>query len=102
MVIETNDGIHAAQRFDKTINLAGGIQLTFACRTSRDRAMSWRSFWRWLVLATRILAPSSTPMNSSLRRNPNYPKCGHPDDLKTPPDPNAGRKKLRDAIKAGH
>ena len=96
-VLINNDGVHAPLRADGSINLAGGIH------TMRVSYFQGPRFTIALMLG--VSGPGETEFrvfNTNEFKPPSDPadwKYGNPDDLKTPPDDNAGRKKLRDAVK---
>jgi hypothetical protein len=96
-VLINNDGVHGPLRADGGINLAGGIH------TMRVSYFQGPRFTIALMLG--VSGPGETEFrvfNTNEFKPPADPadwKYGSPDDLKTPPDPNAGRKKLRDVVK---
>ena len=92
-----NDGVHAVLAVDKAINLAGGIhriRLSYF-QGPRFSVALMLGVWgpgdkQWKVFNTNEFKPPA---------NPEDWKYGSPEDLKDPPDPDAGRKKLKDALK---
>jgi hypothetical protein len=93
-----NDGVHATLRMDTIVKLSGGIH---------HIRLSYFQGPRYEI---SLMLGVSGPGESGLRAfntnefrppaNPEDWKYGSPDDLlKDPPDPNAGRKKLRDVVK---
>jgi hypothetical protein len=86
-----NDGIHATLRMDTSVNLAGGIH------TIRLSYFQGPRFELSLMLG--VAGPGDKDFrafNTNEFKPPANPedwKYGNPDDLKAPPDPNAGRKK---------
>ena len=92
-----NDGVHAVLAVDKAINLAGGIhriRLSYF-QGPRFSVALMLGVWgpgdkQWKVFNTNEFKPPA---------NPEDWKYGSPEDLKEPPDPDAGRKKLKDALK---
>jgi hypothetical protein len=96
-VLINNDGVHGPLRVDGTINLAGGIH---SIRVSYFQGPRFT-----IALMLGVSGPGENEFrifNTNEFRPPSDPadwKYGNPDDLKTLPDPNAGRKKLRDAVK---
>jgi hypothetical protein len=91
-----NDGIHATLRVDTSVILAGGIH------TIRLSYFQGPRFELSLMLG--IAGPGDKDFrafNTNEFKPPANPedwKYGSPDDLKASPDPNAGRKKLRDVV----
>ena len=91
------DGIHGTVREDATVNLAGGIH---SIRLSYFQGPRFQ-----LSLMLGIAGPGDKDFrvfNTNEFKPPANPadwKYGNPDDLKAAPDPNAGRKKLRDVVK---
>ena len=95
-VIINNDGIHATLRMDGSANLAGGIHTMRVSYFQGPRyelslilGISGPGEKEWRVFNTNEFKPPA---------NPEDWKFGSPEDLNKP-DPNAGRKKLRDAVK---
>jgi len=96
-VVVDNDGVHAPVREEGAVKLAGGIH---SIRLS---------YFQGPRTALALMLGVSGPGESQFRffntnefkppANPEDWKYGSPDDLKATPDPNAGRKKLRDAVK---
>ena len=93
--IISNDGIHGTLRVDGAVRLEGGIH------TIRLSYFQGPRFSIALMLG--VAGPGDTDFrvfNTNEFKPPAHPedwKYGSPDDLKTSPDPNAGRKKLKDA-----
>jgi hypothetical protein len=91
------DGIHAPEREDTIVKLEGGIH---SIRVSYFQGPRYQ-----IALMLSVAGPGDNDLrvfNTNEFKPPANPadwKYGNPDDLKTPPDPNAGRKKLRDVIK---
>jgi len=96
MIID-NDGHHPTLRMDGAVKLAGGIH--------RMRLSYFQGPRTELALMLGVCGPGETQFrlfNTNEFKPPANPedwKYGSPDDLKDPPDPNAGRKKLRDVLK---
>lgn len=94
-VIINNDGIHATLRVDGSVNLAGGIH---TIRVSYFQGPRYA-----LALMLGVAGPGDRELrvfNTNEFKPPANPedwKYGSPEDLKTPTDPNAARKRLRDA-----
>jgi hypothetical protein len=97
-IIINNDGVHPTVRMDGSVLLTGGIH---TIRLSYFQGPRYE-----ISLMLGIAGPGDKELrvfNTNEFKPPANPedwKYGSPDDLKTPPDPNAGRKKLRDALKS--
>jgi hypothetical protein len=95
--IINNDGVHSTERLDGAVTLAGGIH---SIRIAYFQGPRYS-----VALMLGVLAPGDKDFrvfNTNEFKPPSNPadwKFGNPDDLKAPPDPNAGRKKLRDLLK---
>jgi hypothetical protein len=97
-VVINNDGVHGPLRADGAVKLEGGIH---SIRLSYFQGPRFT-----IALMLGVAGPEDSNFrvfNTNEFRPPTHPedwKYGDPDDLKkTPPDPNAGRKKLSDALK---
>jgi hypothetical protein len=96
-VLINNDGIHSVLAVEKSITLAGGIhriRISYF-QGPRYSVALMLGVWgpgdsRWRAFNTNEFKPPANPADW---------KYGSPDDLKDEPDPDAGRKKLKDVLK---
>jgi len=97
LVVVDNDGVHTPLREEGTVKLAGGIHSIRLSYFQGPRTA--------LALMLGVLGPGENQFrffNTNEFKPPANPedwKYGSPDDLKAAPEPNAGRKKLHDAVK---
>jgi hypothetical protein len=95
-LVINNDGVHPPQTVTKRISLNGGVH--------RIRVSYFQGPRFHVALVLRIAGPDEDFRVFSTEefrppRNPDEWKFGDPNDLTIPPDPNAGRRKLRDILK---
>ena len=97
-----NDVVHLPVRIDATTKLTGGIHTIRVsyfqgpCGNRRDSCLALQlgvkpPGGKWRIFSTDQFKPPS---------NPEDWKFGDPSQLNEPPDPDAGRRKLRDTLKS--